>query len=195
MLIFLKTLLLTLGILNLIIRKQFERRYKITHQNKVKIVAPVRERMLYLLVMFAFVVPDLLWVFSSWLIFAQIPMPTWVNIIGVFLGFFSLYFFYQTHQQQGDNWSGTLEIKQNHQLVTKGIYQYIRHPMYASFLLNSFVRILITANWMTMLPSFLAIVIMCFIRIPSEEKMMLETFGEDYHQYMQKSKRLIPFVL
>jgi len=44
----------------------------------------------------------------------------------------ALWLFCRSHLDLGQNWSQSLEIRKGHQLVTDGVYRFIRHPMYAS---------------------------------------------------------------
>lgn len=46
-----------------------------------------------------------------------------------------LWLFYRSHADLSTNWSVTLELRENHQLITHGVYRSIRHPMYSAFLL------------------------------------------------------------
>jgi protein-S-isoprenylcysteine O-methyltransferase Ste14 len=87
-----------------------------------------------------------------------------------------------------------LTIKENHRLVTEGIYAIVRHPIYTSY-------ILLFVGYCLMLHSFLALgllVAVCCIwfgsRIPLEEAMLERRFGEEYRQYCQQSNRLFPYL-
>lgn len=79
-------------------------------------------------------------------------------------------------------------------MVTTEVYSLVRHPMYSVFLLNVLSKTLITANWIVGVVGLFGVVIMCIIRIPDEEKMMLGQFGEAYRIYMKNTKRLIPYL-
>lgn len=87
-----------------------------------------------------------------------------------------------------------LTIKQDHQLVTTGVYGVIRHPIYTSYiLLFSGYCILLGSLWgLAML--ILACVIWFGSRISLEERMLEEQFGDTYRSYRLHTKRLIPFV-
>jgi protein-S-isoprenylcysteine O-methyltransferase Ste14 len=87
-----------------------------------------------------------------------------------------------------------LTIKQDHQLVTSGVYGVIRHPIYTSYiLLFSSFPILLGSLW-GMAILILACVIWFGSRITLEERMLEEQFGESYRSYRLRTKRLIPFV-
>lgn len=176
------------------IRIKFQKNYKKTHVAKTEVIKPVREQLLYFYVLFSFLIPDLLWIFDV-LNFAQINLPHLVRWLGIALGFLSGWLFYATHKQLGDNWSGTLELRENHKLITTGVYRLVRHPMYLVFWLNVLSATLITANWIVCLVASLSVFILCIVRIPDEEQMMLNAFGDEYREYMKRTKRLIPYLI
>jgi protein-S-isoprenylcysteine O-methyltransferase Ste14 len=79
--------------------------------------------------------------------------------------------------------------------VTAGIYRYIRHPMYVAFGLWAIAQAMLLPNWIA---GFGALVTGCAffgLRIPREERMMLQTFGDEYRAYMATTARFIPGVL
>ena len=56
--------------------------------------------------------------------------------------------FVATHMSMGENWSPQPEVKVQHQLVTRGVFRWARHPMYAVFLWASIGTLLATLNWL-----------------------------------------------
>lgn len=79
-------------------------------------------------------------------------------------------------------------------LVTTGVYRYIRHPQYTGLLLLSIGMII---EWAT-LPMLLLFPVMLFMYVrlaKREERDMLNEFGDDYREYMKKTKMFIPFVV
>ena len=67
--------------------------------------------------------------------------------------------------------------------------------MYSDMMLWLVSFSLITANWFYATTISTGLIILFSVRIPDEEKLMLERFGEQYRAYMKRTKRLIPFVL
>jgi protein-S-isoprenylcysteine O-methyltransferase Ste14 len=106
----------------------------------------------------------------------------------------ALWVFRRAHKDLGRNWSITLEIRAEHKLVSTGLYSVIRHPMYTAFLLMGLGQALLLANWVAGLAGLLGFAILFFLRVGKEERMMLETFGSEYRAYMQRTKRLIPYL-
>ena len=78
------------------------------------------------------------------------------------------------------------------QLVTGGIFQYIRHPHYTSLLIVGFGLALFFCSIATLLVAFIAVPIMIW-SIFDEEKLLVKQYGEKYKKYMKKVPwRLIP---
>lgn len=117
------------------------------------------------------------------------PVQAWLGTV-VFA--VSLWLFYLVHKELGENWSVTLEIRKRHALVTTGLYRRIRHPMYSAFWLWAIAQALLLPNWIAGPAGLVGFGTLFFFRIGREERMMIETFGDDYRAYMARTKRLIP---
>jgi len=99
---------------------------------------------------------------------------------------------YRTHRDLGRAWSITLEIRDQHKLITRGIYETLRHPMYAAFWLWAISQAFLLPNWIAGFSGLVGFGTLFFARVGHEERMMLETFGEEYRSYMARTYRLIP---
>lgn len=140
-----------------------------------------------------FFVP-LIWIATPLFAFADYTLRPILLVVGTLFLALGLWLFHRSHADLGTNWSITLEVREKHQLITKGIYRSIRHPMYLALLLYSLGQALALPNWVAG-PSYLvAIGILFAFRVRREERMMLEEFGADYEAYMAQTKRLIPRV-
>jgi protein-S-isoprenylcysteine O-methyltransferase Ste14 len=117
-----------------------------------------------------------------------------IRIVGFIIGVYGIWWFYRIHRTLGDNWSPILEIRKEHVLITGGPYRYVRHPMYSDMLLWLVSFALVTANWFYALTISTGLAILFSVRIPDEERLMIERFGEQYREYMKRTKRLIPGV-
>lgn len=134
------------------------------------------------------------YIFTPWLDFADYVLfqPISILCVGVFL--FALVILRRAHADLGRSYSQDLEIKDDHVLVTSGIYRYIRHPMYAAGFLMSISQIGLLQNWIAGFSGVIVLTLFYILRVPVEEKMMLEQFGEDYKSYRSRTKRLTPFL-
>jgi protein-S-isoprenylcysteine O-methyltransferase Ste14 len=126
--------------------------------------------------------------------FASYPFHPWQAWLGTLVLVASLALFYVTHRDLGRAWSVTLEIREQHRIVTHGIYARLRHPMYASFWLWALSQALLLPNWIAGPAGLIGFGTLFFARVGNEERMMLETFGDEYRAYMARTKRVVPGV-
>lgn len=125
---------------------------------------------------------------------ADYPAHAWAVGVGTILSFAAMWVFRRTHKELGKNWSITLEIREKHKLVCSGPYALVRHPMYTSFLLMGLGQAFLLSNWVVGLAGLLGFAILYFLRVDKEERMMLQHFGPDYRAYMDRTKRIIPYL-
>ena len=104
----------------------------------------------------------------------------------------ALLLLWRSHADLGRNWSAILRIRPEHTLVTDGVYRHIRHPMYAAHWLRGIAPALLLQNWIAGLSMLVFFVPIYLVRVPRVEKMMLENFEEEYHEYMNRTGRVIP---
>ena len=122
---------------------------------------------------------------------AALPMPTWSRWVGVGLGIVCLPLFAWTHHALEKNWSLALVIKEQHTLVSKGPFRWVRHPMYTTIFLQSLAFFLLSANWVIGITG-LGSSIFCVARVADEEALMIEEFGDQYRAYMERTGRFLP---
>jgi protein-S-isoprenylcysteine O-methyltransferase Ste14 len=106
-----------------------------------------------------------------------------------------LYFFkkYGGSKKRGDN-TTNFEFENTASLIKKGIYKYIRHPMYGSLLFLAFGALF---KYISIITVSLAMVVLIFIIMTAkvEEKENIKYFGSEYEDYMKKTKMFIPFII
>ena len=118
-----------------------------------------------------------------------VPAMGWMGLVTM-VGFLIL--FYLCHKHLAKNWSVTLEIRKDHELIQTGVYRLVRHPMYTSFFLWGIAQALLIPNWIAGLSGLATVAWLYFSRIDEEEAMMIEQFGKAYDNYSQRTSRLIP---
>jgi len=94
-------------------------------------------------------------------------------------------------QREGD--SSLLAFEKTTTLVTSGIYQYIRHPLYSSLFLLTWGIFFKAPSWLAFV---LAVTSTLFLiaTAKADESECTHFFGAPYQEYMQKTKRFIPYL-
>jgi protein-S-isoprenylcysteine O-methyltransferase Ste14 len=138
-----------------------------------------------------FLIP-LLYVFTPLFSFADYASRLWIGVTGIAVLVLANWVFWKSHKDLGGSWSPTLEIRQDHKLVTNGIYRRIRHPMYLSIWLLVIAQAMILPNYVAGSAGLLPFGFLYFQRVAREERMMMEEFGSEYERYLQNTGRLFP---
>jgi protein-S-isoprenylcysteine O-methyltransferase Ste14 len=125
---------------------------------------------------------------------ADLAFRPWLAWIGAALFAIALWIFWRAHRALGRNFSPTLAVREQHTLVTGGIYGYMRHPMYTAFWLWVIAQALLLQNWLVAICGFTGWGILFFGRIGEEEALMRETFGDEYEAFSRRTKRLVPWI-
>ena len=177
-------------VIQIAIRAPFSKAWQ-SGQKTTQRVSLIEKFLLGLLMVGNIIIP-LIFSVTGWLDFANYSLPAWMGWVGVLLFACGLFIFARSHIDLKSNWSPSLEIRKDHTLVTDGIYRYIRHPMYASQWVSAMAQILLLQNWLAGPISLIVFIPSYFLRVQAEEKLMLDTFGEPYHEYMKKTGGVIP---
>ncbi len=127
----------------------------------------------------------------TWMVFLAVSLPIWLRWTGFVLGIASLGLWTWAQAVLGRQWSAQLQLREEHQLVFAGPYCRIRHPIYTAMLGYSAGLALVSANWVFVILA-LAMVAGLAARVPKEERMMIEEFGEQYRAYMSQTGRFLP---
>ncbi|KRE85761.1 isoprenylcysteine carboxyl methyltransferase [Rhodanobacter sp. Soil772] len=123
-----------------------------------------------------------------------LPAAGWVAPPGVVMTLAGLLFACWARHVLGSNWSAVVQLKQNHELIERGPYRHVRHPIYTGLLLAFLGTAVALGEWRGLLA--LAIVAVSFWRkLRLEERWLGEQFGVAYADYMRRVKALIPGVL
>lgn len=122
----------------------------------------------------------------------SVSTPEWILIIGAICLMVSTGLTLWARFALGTMWSNQPETKVGHELRTRGTYRITRHPIYTGMigmLLGSWIVTGLNALWG--MAALIAILVV-LVKMPSEEKLMLETFGEQYKEYQQQVPQLLP---
>ncbi|MEM9279742.1 MAG: protein-S-isoprenylcysteine O-methyltransferase [Pseudomonadota bacterium] len=132
------------------------------------------------------------WIFTDFLDGFDYRPNMVLVIAGTLVLVASLRLFRLTHKALGKMWSHSLDLREGHKLVTSGIYEKVRHPMYTAFWMWALGAALLLPNWIAGLSGLVGFGTLFFLRVGQEEKMMRNEFGEEYDAYMKRTKRIIP---
>ena len=136
---------------------------------------------------------------TSWLERADYRLPPEAQRsaggVGAALMILAVWLFWRSHADLGPNWSPSLQIREGHALVTQGVYRHVRHPMYAAEWLWGIAQVLLLQNWVAGWAGLTLFRPLYVLRVPREERMMLDRFGEEYHAYMDRTGRVVPHLL
>ena len=128
---------------------------------------------------------------ANWIDVFSFPLPGWLRWTGFALGVVAVIFWTWTQVTLDTQWSAQLQLTKAHHLVTTGPYARIRHPLYAGIFGWCVALSLLTANWIFVAVCVLSILGLLW-RVPKEEQMMIEAFGDEYKAYMQRTGRFFP---
>jgi protein-S-isoprenylcysteine O-methyltransferase Ste14 len=159
---------------------------------KVVSRADTRDRLLIATVFVGSIILPVFAVSTSWFAFADYHLPVFVQWAGAIVLVFALWLFRRAHIDLGRNWSITLEMRKDHELIDHGVYRRIRHPMYTAIFLFAIAQGLVIQNWLGGWAGFVSVLALYLGRVSSEEAMMCEFFGQPYREYMQRTGRLWP---
>ena len=91
----------------------------------------------------------------------------------------------------GGNWSGTVTLKEDHELIRGGPYRWVRHPIYTGILFAVLGTAIAQGQGRALLA--LALMIVAFVRkITVEERFLTEQFGAAYTRYQAEVPALLP---
>jgi protein-S-isoprenylcysteine O-methyltransferase Ste14 len=134
----------------------------------------------------------MLWIFGPAGMSRQVPLLR--GGVGLAMTLTGLAFTIWARVSLGRNWSGTVEVKQNHELVRRGPYRIVRHPIYSGALFAMLGTAIAFGEWRGY-PGFAIALFTWKIKSLTEERFMSEQFGDAYVRYQAEVKALIPGIL
>jgi protein-S-isoprenylcysteine O-methyltransferase Ste14 len=127
----------------------------------------------------------------DWLGARFVPAAPAIAIAGLAITIAGCLFAAWARLTLGANWSGRVELKQNHQLITNGPYALARHPIYTGLILAAAGTAVAIGEWQCIIG--LVLVIFAFVtKIHQEEPIMLQAFPDAYPEYRKRVKALLP---
>jgi protein-S-isoprenylcysteine O-methyltransferase Ste14 len=95
----------------------------------------------------------------------------------------------------GRNWSGRVTLKENHELIERGPYRIVRHPIYTGLLVMYLATAILLGRMGALIFGVPLVFASFWIKLRDEEEIMLKQFPDQYAAYQQRTARIIPFLL
>jgi len=128
-----------------------------------------------------------------WLYYPLWPTGLWAFWIGAAVAVIGLLFAVWARQHLGRNWSRSVTIKENHELIKTGPYALVRHPIYTG-ILSGFLGTAIALSQVRGFLGFVLVFLVLWRKLRMEEEWMRSQFGETYATYAHQTAALIPYV-
>jgi protein-S-isoprenylcysteine O-methyltransferase Ste14 len=116
------------------------------------------------------------------------------QVIAVVLAAGSVWMANSAIRELGKQWSLQARLIEGHKLVTGGVYQMVRHPIYTAMLGKLLATGIIISHWLVVLIAVVIFIIGTLIRTRSEEKLLRDAFGKEYEEWAARVPGFIPFV-
>lgn len=129
-----------------------------------------------------------------WLNQRFLPWGLWTFWCGAVITAGGLLFSVWGRRHLGRNWSRSVTVKQDHELITSGPYALVRHPIYTGLLTGFAGSALARGQWGGVVAVVL-IFIALWRKLTLEETWMRAQFGSAYESYCRRSKALVPFLI
>jgi protein-S-isoprenylcysteine O-methyltransferase Ste14 len=129
-----------------------------------------------------------------WLYLELWPEGLWPFWLGAGITIAGLLFAVWAREHLGSNWSRSVTIKQDHELITTGPYAVVRHPIYTG-ILTGFLGMAIAISEMRGFLAFVLIFLALWLKLRMEEQWMRSQFGETYAAYAHQTAALVPYLL
>jgi len=120
-----------------------------------------------------------------------IPQNDAITIIGLLLTLGGLIFAVWARIALGANWSGTVTIKSGHNLIRRGPYRWIRHPIYTGILL-SFLGTILLQGEVRAFAGFALVLLALYRKAKREERFLSEEFGEGFAEHAKHTGMFLP---
>jgi len=128
------------------------------------------------------------------LVWVKFNSPQWLRILGLILAALCVPLFWWIFKSIGKNISETVLIKDEHELVTSGPYNWVRHPLYGTALVLLLSISLVFGDWIILGYTLAGVLAFRLLVIPAEEKQLLNAFGEEYECYQARTGALLPWI-
>jgi len=128
---------------------------------------------------------------SPWFTRAIFPDDPVLMLVCVALTMLGLLFSVWARLALGSNWSGTVTIKANHQLIRRGPYRFIRHPIYTG-MLTALLTTAITQRLVSGVLGFAVVYFALYRKALREESFLSQEFGDAFAEHQRHTGMFLP---
>jgi protein-S-isoprenylcysteine O-methyltransferase Ste14 len=128
-----------------------------------------------------------------WLYIHLWPVGLWPFWLGAAVTVAGILFAVWARESLGRNWSRSVTIKEDHELITTGPYAVVRHPIYTG-ILAGFAGMAIAVSQVRGVIAFVLIFLALWAKLRMEEEWMRSQFGETYAAYFHQTAALLPYL-
>jgi protein-S-isoprenylcysteine O-methyltransferase Ste14 len=130
----------------------------------------------------------------SWLRILLIPSSIVVSVVIIVFAVTGLIVAMMARRTLAGNWSRAVAFKEDHELITTGLYHYVRHPIYTGVLLIVLATAL-SVGTLSAGIGFAIIVLGIWFKLRAEEELLTKHFPKEYSAYKDRTKALIPYLV
>jgi protein-S-isoprenylcysteine O-methyltransferase Ste14 len=123
---------------------------------------------------------------------ASRPLSVAASIVGLVLAVGSVILITRAVRTLGKEWSLTARVLEGHHLATTGPYAYVRHPIYTGMLGLLLATGIAISHWAALIAGALLLFVGTMIRVRSEERLLRETFGQEFEEYARRVSAILP---
>ncbi|MHA1882576.1 MAG: isoprenylcysteine carboxylmethyltransferase family protein, partial [Candidatus Thorarchaeota archaeon] len=121
----------------------------------------------------------------------QLILPSWIRWVGIALALITVPYLLWIHRTLGKQYAAELAIQSGHSVISIGPYHRVRHPMYTVFIVFSIALAFTTSDLLVLFFALLLSIPFPWVA-RQEEQMLIEQFGDEYIQYMERTGRFFP---
>jgi protein-S-isoprenylcysteine O-methyltransferase Ste14 len=167
---------------------------KAANTKTTKRLEPAASRILRVLAfLIVIVLLSTTWIPLPWLYLQLWPVGLWPFWLGASATVAGLFFAVWAREHLGRNWSRSVTIKQDHELITTGPYAAVRHPIYTG-ILTGFLGTAIAISQVRGIIVFVLIFLVFWAKLRMEEEWMRSEFGQTYAAYAHQTAALVPYL-
>lgn len=153
---------------------------------------PRKDSAFLFLVNISIIILPLIYATTSLFELFDYSLPDPLALMGISGLLLSILISLKGHTDLGRNFTTAPGWNGDHTLITKGIYAHVRHPLYLSLLIWGIFTPWLLQNYIVGLFPLVCITAFILVRVPMEERMLLEEFGDEYRSYQGRTGRLMP---